>query len=418
MKTLTQKLSRTRSLQDAAGRNAGMERLEPRTLLAADLVADSVSISPSNGPFEPGEVVRVTTRFSNEGDALALPFRIQVRLSENATFGDADDVVLGSVMRLLPLPADTSASRTRGFELPDDLEPGEYRVGFLLDSRDVVDEDDESNNSFVSDDALIVVGDAEEPDVEVTGNAAVIEDGDSSPRAGDGTAFGRADVDGERVERTYVITNVGGGTLNIDDISIEGRHADSFEVVSSSDDSLDAGETAVVVIAFDPDSAGNKRAVVSIESDDPDEGNYTFAISGRGVADEPEIDITADGPITDGDLVASPNDGTHLGVSRVGQSVEQTFTITNSGSGDLILSTPFVTLSGRGAGQFSIIDMPTETTLAAGESTTFTVRFSPTSPGTKKAVVRVLSNDANEGTFDFEIRGRGRPAQSNGGGNG
>lgn len=389
------------------GSSAELESLESRTLLAADLVADSAGVFPT-ADLSPGELVRLTARFSNQGDMTAAPFRIEFVLSTNDTFGDGDDISLGTVRRFRPLDAGDSGSRSRRFALPNDLSPGDYVVGFRLDSGDFVDESNEGNNDLVDDGAVLSVG-GEAADIEISGNDAVIRDGDFTPRRFDGTSFGLAAVDDETVEHTFTITNEGGDDLNIDSIEIVGRNAGSFEVTSQPDDSLAPGESTTLVVSFDPDSAGYKRAVVRVNSNDPDEGAYTFSVAGRGVAPEPEITVSALGPISDGDHVASFNDGTHLGVVTVGGFAEQTFTITNSGNADLILTSPFVTLTGRQRGRFEVVDQPDITTLAPGESTTFTIRFNATTPGTKKATVNIFSNDLDEAVFDFQVRGRGHP---------
>jgi hypothetical protein len=77
-----------------------------------------------------------------------------------------------------------------------------------------------------------------------------------------------------------------------------------------------------------------------------------------------------------------------------------TFTVRNSGNGTLNLNQLVLDNS---AG-FTIVKQPAKM-VAAGGSTTFTIRMSTTTAGTKSAMVRLLSNDADEATFNFNISG-------------
>ncbi len=93
----------------------------------------------------------------------------------------------------------------------------------------------------------------------------------------------------------------------------------------------------------------------------------------------------------------TPNAGDHTDFES---SFTRTFTIQNSGSA--ILNITGVTISGANASEFSITTTPAAT-VAAGGSTNFTVTFTPTSNGNKLATVNVMSDDADESPFNFDI---------------
>jgi hypothetical protein len=79
-----------------------------------------------------------------------------------------------------------------------------------------------------------------------------------------------------------------------------------------------------------------------------------------------------------------------------------TFTISNTGSGDLRLSNiPPVVVSG---GDFSVTQQPNGT-VAAGGSTTFVVRFSPATTGSKTGTLYVPSSDSSAGTITVTLLG-------------
>jgi len=120
----------------------------------------------------------------------------------------------------------------------------------------------------------------------------------------------------------------------------------------------------------------------------------------------PEMDVQGNGiSIADGDITPSIADDTDFGTVNVGSSVTHTFTIYNTGTGDLTLSTP--TLLGPGAtANYTISTLPTSP-VAPGGFTTFDVTFSPT-PNfgpTKNATVSITNNDPNENPYTFAITG-------------
>lgn len=151
-----------------------------------------------------------------------------------------------------------------------------------------------------------------------------------------------------------------------------------------------------------PVSAGNHTFMWTYEKDD----------SYGGVKDLVWVDGVSLPPTTQEISVQKPvgtelSDGTHTALfadTVVGsKSGEQTFTIKNSGKADL--SGIAIVLNGEHKGDF-VIKGPGKTSLAPGRSATFSVRFSPTAPGARKAVVRIRSNDADEGNFGISLSGK------------
>lgn len=78
----------------------------------------------------------------------------------------------------------------------------------------------------------------------------------------------------------------------------------------------------------------------------------------------------------------------------------------NTSSTPLTVGTP--TLAGADAGQFQLYTGGMVSTLTSGQSTWFTVRFSPTGVGVRQATVVFTHNAANTGTpFEFGVSGLG-----------
>ncbi len=125
----------------------------------------------------------------------------------------------------------------------------------------------------------------------------------------------------------------------------------------------------------------------------------------------PEIAVTGNGVnIADGDMVPGTADGTDFGSVTLTSGIgSQTFTVSNPGNSDLTITS--VSLSGSDIGDFTLLGT-TSGVLAGGESLTFQVQFDPSTSGTKTATVSVLSDDVDEGAFDFALSGTGAPESS------
>lgn len=116
---------------------------------------------------------------------------------------------------------------------------------------------------------------------------------------------------------------------------------------------------------------------------------------------QPEINIKGNGnTISDGDNSPSTTDGSDFGDVDVGTSSDHTFTIYNTGTAVLHLGTVNLT------GDFSLQNVPSST-VSPGSSTTFTVRFSPTTSGTRTGTVSIVNDDTDENPYNFSIRGNG-----------
>ncbi|CAN5639999.1 hypothetical protein BH11PLA2_BH11PLA2_15580 [soil metagenome] len=124
--------------------------------------------------------------------------------------------------------------------------------------------------------------------------------------------------------------------------------------------------------------------------------NAFTAVSGVG---KPEIDVvTATAEV----LAASTTD---FGIITINSVSSLTYRIRNQGTSDLVLSSLSVT---SGATNYFIQTPPASMTLKSGESTKFTVGFSPTAVGALNGTVTIASNDGDEGAFLLNFTGTGR----------
>ncbi|WP_417197597.1 LamG-like jellyroll fold domain-containing protein [Bizionia sp.] len=131
-------------------------------------------------------------------------------------------------------------------------------------------------------------------------------------------------------------------------------------------------------------------------------------IEGNIAVPQPEIDITGlTISIPDGDTTPSTADDTEFGSVEIGSTTDHTFTIHNRGTATLNLTggSPLVDISGSAA--FTILTQPGGSTIAAGASRTFVVRFAPSAAGTVTANISIDNNDSNENPYNFRVQGTG-----------
>ena len=113
----------------------------------------------------------------------------------------------------------------------------------------------------------------------------------------------------------------------------------------------------------------------------------------------PPAEIAVEQPagtdLTDG--TASVN----FGAEHVGNRKTRVFTIKNTGGTNL--TGLGIVIDGTDASDFTVTVNPTAPVSGPSGSTTFTVRFAPTTLGAKNAALHLSSNDANESPFDIGL---------------
>jgi hypothetical protein len=118
----------------------------------------------------------------------------------------------------------------------------------------------------------------------------------------------------------------------------------------------------------------------------------------------PEIDVQGNGQsIPNGSATSSTANGTDFGL--ISDSITHTFTISNSGLGNLILDgSPAVSLTSGTV--FSVTVQPI-TPVISNTTTTFEITFSPSAIGTFTDTVQIRNNDQDENPYTFVISGKG-----------
>ena len=166
-------------------------------------------------------------------------------------------------------------------------------------------------------------------------------------------SFGNV-VDGQTKSQAFTITNTGTATLTVSQLSVTGG---AFSVSGlATPATIPAGSTETFDVQFAPTTVGSLTGTVSITSNAP--SSPTVALSGTGTA----------AVVT---LTTSPSSLSFSNIN-VGSSSTQAVTITNTGNASATISQVSVS-----AKDFSTSGVTAATTLAAGQSATLSVTFSP-----------------------------------------
>ena len=115
----------------------------------------------------------------------------------------------------------------------------------------------------------------------------------------------------------------------------------------------------------------------------------------------PEINVL------NGTMAIQSGGNVSFGSVQVGNFINKTLTIKNTGTGPLTLSA--LTNDDLPPG-FSIVTNFGTNVLAAGASTTLVLRFTPTTSGATSGVLTLLNDDADEGSFAINLSGTATPA--------
>jgi hypothetical protein len=168
---------------------------------------------------------------------------------------------------------------------------------------------------------------------------------------------------GESSERTFMITNAGGGTLS----GTVSSPCNEFAVIGGATYSLTAGQSATVTVRFTPAQGGTRFCTLETGS------TICADLPASGTGDPP--------PVCD----LSPT-SLSFGTVGIGASLDRAFTITNDG-GQML--TGNVSLSG--CPEFTIVSGAGAYVLPPNQSHVVTVRLSPTSGGPKSCTIETGS---------------------------
>jgi len=182
--------------------------------------------------------------------------------------------------------------------------------------------------------------------------------------------FSTVTIDASQTSEFY-IANLGEGDLS-GELTLT-QDSSAFSLIPAGQFTLVSGDTLMIEVGFIPTSESSYSAQVHIISDDPNQSEITVAVSGTGtLVAVPALSLSTS-QINFGSILSNT-------------TAQKTFTISNTGTATLIVSSLTIDLSDYQS------DISVPLTLVPGASQLVTVTFQPITAGTFNAIATIVSN--------------------------
>lgn len=197
-------------------------------------------------------------------------------------------------------------------------------------------------------------------------------------------SFGGTAVGGH-LSSSATFRNVGGAPLTINKVNLPGAPF-SATGLPSAGDTIAAGGSITVTVAFDPTQAGTFNDSIGLETTG---GNGAVGLSGTAGSSA---------------VLKVSSENIEFGAPTVGGApVTKSFTLTNTGGTTVTLTKSKPPVGGAFAATTSL---PEGTTIAPGASVTESVMFTPTGPGYASGVWQINGDDTT-GLHQVQLSGSG-----------
>ena len=191
----------------------------------------------------------------------------------------------------------------------------------------------------------------------------------------------------------FYIVNQGSGSLIITNVTAGNG---DFSVSSLPSSNLLVDDTTYFEITFLSSVPGTFTENIIVESEDNDEGNFTFPATVQVTATaEPEI-VVLEG-ISNDALISGATFPVDFGTVEQNDDRVVEFTIKNIGNDDLNISD--INITGT---NFTITSSPISTVLQK-DSAIFELNFNSAVLGATTETITIISNDSDEGNFTFNV---------------
>jgi hypothetical protein len=194
----------------------------------------------------------------------------------------------------------------------------------------------------------------------------------------------------------FIIKNTGKGTLTFTGNAPVKSSDPAFTVVQPSGSEIAPNASLNFTLNFTPTEKKTYTTTVTITSNDK-AGNFTFTVSGSGVAPKPIINIFYNN-------AEIPQDGTiDRGEVFLTQSKAAEITVRNSGAVVLTLDINAITITGTNAAAFSLATPPSQN-ISSGNESKFSIQCAPAKTGENSAIVTIPTNDPSKNPAVFHIK--------------
>ncbi len=199
--------------------------------------------------------------------------------------------------------------------------------------------------------------------------------------------------------REFTMRNSGTDPLTVGSINVIGAQAADYTVTATLPATIPPGGTDTFSVRFTPGAAGVRNASLQIVTNDSDESPFDINLSGSGLA-QPEIALHDGADTSAQELVSASPAVVQFPVTRQGSALERDFTIANTGTANLVISS-IVAPAG-----FSTVAAPVfPVTIAPDNSFPLRLRLDAGMPGVFSGNLIINNNDADEGAFTVSISG-------------
>jgi PGF-CTERM protein len=255
-------------------------------------------------------------------------------------------------------------------ELPDEVGPGQQASVTVAFSP--------SETSAVQATVSVDTNDSETGGLSATVTGEGIETDLSLSSAS--MTFGETSV-GDAKELSVTLTNDGTETVQVSGLSLAGSD-DAFTVVESPG-GIDPGESAELVVVFEPGETRSYGGTITVETESEEAPDLGISLSGSGTAPK---------------LQAAPQ-SVNFGKTVTGEILTRDVRLINRGNEPLSIES--LSIVGANQGAFSI-QGGAPGLLAPGEGATVTVRFAP-SQATPHSATLVVDSNATSGSSSIYL---------------
>jgi hypothetical protein len=189
-------------------------------------------------------------------------------------------------------------------------------------------------------------------------------------------------VNSSSANQVVTLTNTGTATLNIKSIAATG----DFSALPTCNNTLAAGASCTISVAFTPTATGTRTGVLTITDDQLAGGQQTVNLSGAGIAPAASLSPAS---LAFGNQVVNTS------------SAASSVTLTNSGTATLTVSNINV------SGETDFSETNNCSSLAPGASCIINVIFTPTGPGARNASLNIIDDQLAGGQQTVSLTGTG-----------
>lgn len=209
-------------------------------------------------------------------------------------------------------------------------------------------------------------------------------------------SFGSLRVGETSRTETVTLTNIGGGSLRVTNIFLEGEHPNDYLFNAGNcqvSAGLLAGRGCTLAVRFRPTSGGNRQASLAIFTNSLDSPRTVF-LTGDGLAD-PAVSLSPD--------------ALDFGEQPVGSAGERRpVLVANTGQGNLIVDR--IDVSGAHPADFTFEENCTGLVLRPGDSCLISLQFIPGAAELRTAELILIDNAPGNQQL-IPLRGTGQAAQ-------